>query len=78
MAIPQRYLGKDTWPHVFVRTGETRALPPIDRRIVPGPRMAIKNYCRECHKEWWVGLEPRPLEVCPARNDKKERRRLLG
>jgi hypothetical protein len=77
--IPDRYRQKDAWPHLFVRTEEKQELPlQSSYLLIPGPKYATKHYCRECHKEWWEGKEPRPLEPCPARNDKKEIGRLLG
>ncbi len=68
MPIPDRYQRKDSWPHMFSRTNETKQVSETAK--------GIKFYCTYCHKEWWQGLDARPLENCPARTDKSEYKRL--
>jgi hypothetical protein len=66
MAIPDRYLQRNAWPHVFAKTKITK----------DGPRgLANKHICFHCQMEWW-DKNPRPIGLCPARNDKREHKRL--
>lgn len=66
--IPDRYKRPDSWPHAFA-PGESRTDDSTGYQIT-------KMYCTYCHRTYWMNKEPRPVGVCPARNDKSEYRRL--
>ena len=68
MSVPDRYQRKDSWPHGFTRTTETKQVSETAKGIL--------YYCTYCNIKWWNGLEPRPLNNCPARTDKSEYTRL--
>lgn len=70
MAIPERYLQKDSWPHQFVKTGSLK--PGNDGLPIQ------EHFCVYCQQIWKMGQEPRPVGTCPARKDKSEYKRLLG
>lgn len=69
MSIPDKYLKRDSWPHKFSKTGRTGW---NDKLKVP----TFEYKCMHCKKIYWEGGEPRPLEPCPLRTDKRELERL--
>lgn len=66
--VPERYAQKDSWPHAFTRS----------RSKESDGREWQEMICTHCHKTYLHGKEPKPAERCPARNDKRELRRLQG
>lgn len=66
--IPVRYQQKNAWPHRFTKvSGE-----------VHGDNGEKWQYmqCVHCDAAYIQGYEPKPIGVCPGRNDKETLRRL--
>ncbi len=59
---------KDNWPHQFTKNGNPKA---GFSGVLWQPMV-----CVHCHKEYTQGFQERPLGRCPARNDKKETKRI--
>jgi hypothetical protein len=68
-----------TWPHQFTKNGkeyqigEQPYLDELTRKVMAQPMI-----CVHCHKEYVQGVDPRPLDPCPARSDKREKKRILN
>lgn len=65
------------WDHQFtkngkeIQIGEEKFLDNTMRPIYAQPM-----HCVHCDKEYVQGRDPRPVGPCPARNDKREAKRL--
>lgn len=68
--INPRYKDKNAWPHNFIKQG---GLVTGDDGLPVQPHI-----CIHCHIEWKMGQHPRPIGICPARNDRDELKRILG
>lgn len=67
--IPNRYKQPDSWPHEFS--------PTTQEYQGDNGKMWRDMECQYCHKTYTFGKEAKPIGVCPARSDRKERQRLF-
>lgn len=68
------------WPHQFTRNGPDELIGE-DRDAegnVTGKRFAVPMICVHCSIAFLNGKDQRPPEPCPARNRKREMKRILG
>lgn len=66
----------DNWPHQFSKDGEPYK---VDVDMLTGDSvMAAPMFCVHCHVKYIAGKENRPPDPCPARNKKRELKRILG
>ena len=56
------------WPHQFTRKGRDY--------IGPHGQLLQPMICVHCYQEYMEGDESRPPDPCPARNDKRELKRI--
>lgn len=69
----------DYWPHQFrpngkeVQIGEEKFTDNLMRPIFAQPMV-----CAHCGTEWLRGKEAQPTGKCPARETKKELKRITG
>lgn len=67
------------WPHQFTKNGkatkvgEEQYLDKLTRPIMAQPMV-----CVHCHTEYIQGQASPPQGPCPARNDKREMKRIKG
>lgn len=62
------------WPHQFTKQGRPYQ---IGENELKQPIMATPMICVHCMKEFVQGMDVRPPDPCPARNDKREKKRIL-
>lgn len=62
-------LRANTWPHQFTKDGAPQQ--------VGEDQWHNPMVCVHCGKRFISGKDPRPMESCPARNDRSEMGRLL-
>lgn len=61
------------WPHQFTKNG-----PPIQiGETEEGKQFAVPMRCIHCGVEYINGKEARPPDPCPARNKRRELKRIL-
>ena len=62
------------WPHQFTKNGKGYE---IGRDELNRPTYAQTYICVHCLIEFVQGVEARPMDSCPARNNKREMKRIL-
>lgn len=65
-----------TWPHQFTKIGEPTKIG--EDQFTHDPIMAVRMGCVHCGVEFVAGQTNRPPDPCPARNKKREMKRILG
>lgn len=70
-------LGMDVnnWPHQFTKDGEPKQVN-VDE--LGDPVMVAPMVCVHCLVKYVSGKDNRPPDPCPARNKKREMKRILG
>lgn len=66
----------NNWPHQFTKDGPPRQVD-VDR-VTQDPIMVAPMVCIHCHVKYLNGKDGRPLDPCPARNKKRELKRILS
>ncbi len=74
MTVPALYQAKNNWPHTFTRTGKQTQIGTNDDTGMP--IYAQEMICTHCHITYMNQMQPKPVGACPARNDRKEYKRL--
>lgn len=64
-----------TWPHQFTRDGKDIQ---IGEDEYGEKQFAVPMICIHCHAKYTNGQTNRPPDPCPARNQKRELKRILG
>lgn len=64
------------WVHQFTRNGKEVQVSLDHTFDPPEPIYAYPMVCVHCHVEFIQGKDARPPEPCPARNDKRETKRV--
>ncbi len=68
MTIPERYAGRDAWPHRFTKTsGEYEG---------DNGRKWQDMICVHCELRYTQGKQERPIGVCRGRSDSETYKRL--
>lgn len=71
-----------SWPHQFTKSGN-RKQTGEDQGFKPDGEHALKlyseeYYCIHCKQSYWSRQQTPPPPPCPARNKKREMKRILG
>lgn len=66
----------NNWPHQFTKEGEPKVIGRDD--LTGDPIMAAPMVCVHCGVKFVSGQTNRPPDPCPARNKKREMKRILG
>lgn len=67
------------WVHQFAPFGEAKQIGEEQVFVeTKRPIMAQPMRCVHCGKEYVRNVDPQPIEMCPKRNDKRERKRILN
>lgn len=61
------------WPHQFTKVDKGEQIGEDDTGT---PILAIPMACVHCSAKFIQGREQRPADPCPARNDKREMKRI--
>lgn len=72
MTVPEFYNAKNNWPHRFTRDGKEIKVGE-DGGV---PLFKVPMICIDCHIKYMTRMENKPVGACPARNDRKEYKRL--
>lgn len=70
-------MSNSPWPHQFtkdgkeVQIGEEKFMDNTYRPIMAQPMV-----CVHCHRKYTQGVDAYPTDLCPARNDKRELKRI--
>lgn len=63
------------WPHQFVKIDKEQVIRPEGGTIADIIKI-VRMGCVHCHQEYTHGKEAPPPQPCPARNDKREMKRI--
>lgn len=64
------------WPHQFTKDGDPVQIGKED--LTGDPIMVAPMMCVHCGIKFVTGQTSRPPDPCPARNQKREMKRILG
>lgn len=64
------------WPHRFTKNGPTQQVG--EDELTHDGIFVQPMICIDCQAEYLNGRDARPPDPCPARNQKKEMKRLLS
>ena len=63
------------WPHQFTKDGKPTQIGVKEFNL---PVHSTPMICVHCHARFVQGVDGKPPDPCPARNDKREMKRIKG
>lgn len=63
------------WPHQFVKDGKEEVVR-LDEKDLSSTIKIVPMICVHCDARFVLGQDPHPQGACPARNDKREMKRI--